>query len=247
VAARPKAERPVPPRLPPEVPVHPDLRLAAGGDVNGITIEGDFSRGQFEGLLVEEVHIVNSFFVAADLTRLRMVDVLVEGSDFSGADLDEADLSRVAFKNCRMSGASIPRSQLRDVVFDDVRLDDVNLRRSTGQRVLFEGVNLQRGDLHAAKLSSARFFDCDLRGLDLSEARLRGARFHGSDLSEMKGAEFLRDVVIDSSQVLPLAVQVLAGLQIRIEDSREDEDIEEQAKRGHRSSGSDGRESRHRS
>jgi uncharacterized protein YjbI with pentapeptide repeats len=69
-------------------------------------------------------------------------------------------------------------------------------------------------------LSSTRFFDCDLRGVDVSEATLRGARFHGSDLSEIKGGEYLRDVVIDTSQVLPLAVRVFAGLNIRIEDDR---------------------------
>jgi uncharacterized protein YjbI with pentapeptide repeats len=104
---RPKDERPVPPRLAPDPPVDPDVRLTAGSDVIGITIEGEFSEGQLDGLLVEEVHIVRSSFIAADLKGLRMVDVLVEGSDFSGADLEEADLARVTFKNCRMSGASI--------------------------------------------------------------------------------------------------------------------------------------------
>ena len=110
---------------------------------------------------------------------------------------------------------------MRDISFEEVRLDDVNLRRSDGERVVFDGVNLQRGDLHAARLSSARFFGCNLRGVDVSEADLRGARFHGSDLSELKGGEYLRDIMIDSVQVLPLALQVFAGLNIRIEDDRE--------------------------
>ena len=47
------------------------------------------------------------------------------------------------------------------------------------------------------------------------------SRFHGSDLSEVMGAEHLQDIVIDSSQVLPLAVRVFAGRHIRVEDDRD--------------------------
>ena len=48
-----------------------------------------------------------------------------------------------------------------------------------------------------------------------------GARFHGSSLADIKGGEYMRDVVIDSAQVLPLALRVFAGLGIRIEEERE--------------------------
>jgi uncharacterized protein YjbI with pentapeptide repeats len=221
--ARPGSERPVPPRLPRDVPIEPNLHLAADTVVTGVTIQGDFSEHHLERLVVEDAHIVNSSFVASDLNHLEMVDVLVEGSDFSGALMEEATLSRVVFKHCRISGLSMPRSQMRDASFIDVRLDDVNLRGSTGDRVLFEHVNLERGDLYGAHFISTCFFDCDLRGVDVSEAKLRGARFHGSDLSAIKGGEYLRDIVIDSSQVLPLAIHVFAGLQIRVEDDRDRE------------------------
>ena len=55
----------------------------------------------------------------------------------------------------------------------------------------------------------------------MSQVTLPGARFHGSVLSEIKGSEYLRDVVIESTQVLPLAKGVFAGLNIRVEDDRE--------------------------
>jgi uncharacterized protein YjbI with pentapeptide repeats len=205
------------------LPQEPNLQLASGDVVTGVTIQGDFSDRRLEGVVVEDIHIVHSSFISADLSHLEMVDVLVEESDFSGALMEEATLSRIAFKNCRMSGLSMPRSRMRDVSLHDVRLDDVNLRRSTGERVLFDHVNVQRGDLYAAHLASACFFDCDLRGVDVSEAGLRGAKFHGSDLSEIKGGEYLRDIVIDSSQVLPLAMRVFTGLHIRVEDDRDHE------------------------
>ena len=115
----------------------------------------------------------------------------------------------------------ILRGQLRDVCLDEVRLDHVNLRRSTGERVVFDHVNLEGGDLHAAHFMTTCFFDCNLIGADVSESKLPGARFHGSDLLELKGGEYLRDIVIDSAQVLPLAHRVFAGLNIRVDDERE--------------------------
>jgi uncharacterized protein YjbI with pentapeptide repeats len=218
---RPENDRPSPPRLPPELPSESNLRLTAGSEINHITVQGDFSDCDLEGLLVEDSHIVRSSFTAADLNRLRLVDVLVEGSDFSGADMEEASFTRVTFSGCRMSGALLPRAQMQDVTFSEVRLDRVNFRMIGGERVVFDHVNLERGEFYSAHLKYARFFDCDLSGADVSQVKLPGARFHGSVLSDIKGSEYLRDVVIDSAQVLPLAQGVFGGLNIRVEDDRE--------------------------
>jgi uncharacterized protein YjbI with pentapeptide repeats len=197
------------------------VRLSAGGAISGLTVQGDYSGAYLEDLIVEDAHIVRSSFTATELSRLNLVDVVVEGSDFSGADMEEASFQRVTFKDCRMSGARLPRSHLRDVTFSEVRLDDVNLRMSTGERIYFDHVNLVRGDFYSAHLKSTCFFDCDLTGADVAKAKLPASRFHGSVLLELKGGEYLRDVVIDSSQVLPLAVGVFSGLHIRVEDDRE--------------------------
>jgi hypothetical protein len=70
-------------------------------------------------------------------------------------------------------------------------------------------------------LISACFFDCDLSEAEFSQAVLPGARFHGSSLADIKGGEYLRDIVIDSSQVLPLALRVFLALGIRVDDERE--------------------------
>ncbi len=219
--ARTGDERPTPPRLPPELPREQNRRLTAGDEISGVTIQGDYSQSRLEGLVIEDARIVRSSFTATDLNGLSLVDVVVEGSDFSGADMEEASFVRVTFKDCRMSGARIPRTHLRDVTFTEVRLDDVNLRMSTGERVFFDHVNLVRGDFYSAHLKRACFFDCDLTGADVAKAKLPGSRFHGSVLLELKGGEYLRDVVIDSSQVLPLAIGVFSGLHIRVEDDRD--------------------------
>ena len=219
--ARPESDRPRSPRLPPDLPPDPDLRITGGAEINRITVQGGFSGDDLEGLLVEESHIVHSSFTAADLHRIRLVDVLVDGSDFSGADMDEASSTRVTFAGCRMSGALLSRAQMRDVTFSEVRLDGVNYRMIEGELVLFDHVNLERADFSAARVKTAWFFDCDLSGADMSQTKLPGSRFHGSLLSDIKGSEYLRYVVIDSAQVLPLAKGVFAALNIRIEDDRE--------------------------
>ncbi len=222
--ARPQSDRPAPPRLPPDLPSEPGLRLTAGSEINRITVEGDFSQGDLESMLIEDSHIVHSSFTAADLNRIRLVDVLVEGSDFSGADMEEASFTRVTFSECRMSGTLLPRARMQDVTFSEVRLDGVNFRMIAGARVVFDHVNLERGEFYAAHLENACFFDCDMSGADVSQAELPGARLHGSVLSEIKGSGCLRDVVIDSAQVLPLAKGVFAGLNIRVEDDRAGEE-----------------------
>jgi uncharacterized protein YjbI with pentapeptide repeats len=207
------------------MPLEADLRLTAGDELSGLTVLGDHSDAHLEGLVVEESHIVRSSFIASDLSRLSLVDVVVEGSDFSGADMEEASLTRVSFKGCRISGARLARTQMRDVTFSEVRLDHANFRMSTGERVIFDHVNLEQGDFYSAQLTSARFFDCDLTGADVTKAKLPGARFHGSILLELKGGDYLRNVVINSSQVLPLATGVFAGLNIRVEDDRDASDL----------------------
>jgi hypothetical protein len=97
----------------------------------------------------------------------------------------------------------------------------VNFRMIEGERVIFDHANLERSEFYSAHLKAACFFDCNLSGADLSQVNLPGARFHGSVLFEIKGSEYLRDVVIESAQVIPLATGVFAGLNIRVEDDRE--------------------------
>ena len=151
---------------------------------------------------------MHSSFVGAELGQLRLVDVLVEGSDFSGADLQEASFTASRSRDVECRALLIPQAQLRDVRFSECKLDGINLRMAKGDRVLFDHVNLQKGEFFSAHLMSTCFFDCDLSETDVSQAVLPRARFHGSLLSDIKGGEYLRDIVIDSSQVLPLAARV---------------------------------------
>ena len=216
-----RTTRPQKPRLPSHLPLLSDHVLTDDSELFGLTIQGDFSDQRGGEVIIEETHILHASFVGADLHRLRLVDVLVEGADFSGADMEEASFSRVEFTECRMSGTLIPRARLQDVTFTECKLNGANFRMSEAERILFDHVDLRGTEFSAGRFPSACFYDCDLTDADFAQALVGGARFHGSALTDLKGGEYLRDIVIDSAQVLPLALRVFSSLGIRVEDDRE--------------------------
>ena len=165
----------LPPRLPSDLPPASDLGLAIGSEIDHATIRGDFSDRDLEGLIVQDSHIVHCSFTAADLHRLRLVDVLVEESDF-GRRYRRGLLHVCDVRGMPHVGCVAPATaEMRDVRFSDVRLDGVNLRMAEGDRVLFDHVNLTRAELSAAQLAVACFFDSDLTEADVSQARLPAA------------------------------------------------------------------------
>ena len=213
--------RPQSPRVPDDLPLFAGTIAAADDDLVQLSVQGDFSGQRVAGMALAEAHIFHAAFVGSDLGRVRLVDVLVEGADFSGADLEEASLSRVEFVDCRMSGAQIARTAMHDVSFTECKLDGANFPNERSRSHPVRSREPARCGVLGRSTQSACFFDCDLSGADFSQVVMPEARFHGSSLADIKGGEYMRDVVIESSQVLPLALRVFAGLGIRIEDERE--------------------------
>jgi uncharacterized protein YjbI with pentapeptide repeats len=209
------------PRLPRDLPLPSEIVPTDDLELFQLTVQGDYSDQRCQGMSLEEAHIFHASFVGADLRNIRFVDVLIEGADFSGADMEEASFSRVEFTDCRMSGVLIPQAKLQDVTFTECKLDGANFRMSEADRILFDHVNLTCTEFSAGRFTSACFFDCDLSEAEFSHAVVPGARFHGSSLADIKGGEYLRDIVIDSSQVLPLALRVFIALGIRVDDERD--------------------------
>jgi uncharacterized protein YjbI with pentapeptide repeats len=190
-------------------------------DLSDSIFNGDFSGQAHEDATMERSHVTGAQFTGAILCRSRLTDMLFENCDFSGSDLDETSATRVEFRDCRMSGVMLTRSALRDVRFAGCRLDDANFRMSEAKAVAFEDADLRRSDFYASDLTGTRFFDCDLTSAEFSKATAASVRFHGSTLHDLKGGQYLAGAVIESAQVLPVALAVLAGLQIGIDDERE--------------------------
>jgi uncharacterized protein YjbI with pentapeptide repeats len=117
-----------------------------------------------------------------------------------------------------MSGFGLALGRLRDVRFVDCRLDGANLRMVDAERVGFEGCQLTEADGYGAKAVDVSFTDCDLTGAELSQATLTGARFLRSRLADLRGATALAGAVIDSGQIVPLALGLFAALEITVED-----------------------------
>jgi uncharacterized protein YjbI with pentapeptide repeats len=212
---------PRPPRIPAALTALDDAAFRDEESLSESTLSGDFSDVTREELAIERSHIVNARLVAATLRRSRLTDVIIENADLSGADFDESAFTRVVFRDCRMSGVILSQCSFSDVRIADCRLDDASFRMARAEAVLFDDVDLRKGDFYAARLEDTRFYDCNLTGAQFSKATVPGVRFHGSDLSGLEGGQDLGGAVIDSSQVLALAVGVLSALQIHIDDERE--------------------------
>jgi uncharacterized protein YjbI with pentapeptide repeats len=199
--------------------------LVLDEDAEWVDIEasGDFSQCRAADVAISGSRLARAVFTGAMLDRVHLVDCVAEGCEWSGAVLDEGQLTRVEFRGCRMSGFVASRSRLRDVRFVDCRLDGASFRMAAGERVAFAGCDLRGADLTEAVWEQARFESCDLTGADMSRATLAGARLHGSTVDDLRGAGSLDGVVIDSTQLVPLGLGLLAAHHITIDDDPESE------------------------
>jgi uncharacterized protein YjbI with pentapeptide repeats len=212
---------PASPRLPAELTEADDIALGTDQRWEGLKIRGDFAGQVAEDLEMSGCQVTGSSFSGTEFVRARITDTVFERCDLATAALDHAVLTRVAFDDCRLSGADLSGSRLVDVGFRECRLADASLRMASGARVRFENCDLSRLDLYAAQLPGAWFFGSDLTAAELSQATLTGARLHGSSFDKVRGAEALRGTAISSAQILPVALQVLAVLEITVDDERE--------------------------
>ena len=76
-------------------------------------------------------------------------------------------------------------------------------------------------DFSNAAFTSSAFTGCDLRTAEFSKASMKGTRLSGSNVEGLRGASYLRGVVVGTDQVLPLALGVFADLGIVIDDEVE--------------------------
>jgi uncharacterized protein YjbI with pentapeptide repeats len=212
---------PTSPRLPAELTEADDIALGTDQHWEALEITADFAGQVAEDLEVNGCRVTGSSFSGTEFVRARFTDTVFERCDLAAAVFDHAVLTRVEFDNCRLSGADLSGSRLVDVRFGECRLADASLRMASGNRVRFEDCDLSRLDLYAAQLPGACFFGSDLAGAELSQATLTGARLHGSRFENLRGAEALRGTTISSAQILPVALQVLAVLEITVDDERE--------------------------
>ena len=184
-------------------------------------LRGDVTDWWGEDRSLERSKVAQVQLIGAASSRLRAIDVRIEGSDLSGSDFDQSTFTRVAFHECRLSGAVFTRCSFKDVLFSGCRMNQANFAMSEAWTTMFEDCDLRESDYYAASLDGTRFLDCNLSGAQFSKASTTSARFYGSTLTELKGGHGLAGAVIESSQVLPVALSVLSELGIQIDDERD--------------------------
>ena len=209
----------------PRLPAHlvPSEVTALGADLHweGLLISGDFSRQVAEDPEISGCRVTRCSFVNTEFVRARLSDTVVERCDLSAGALTLARLTRVEFNDCRLWGTDFSGVKMSDVQFRECRLVEASFRQSSGDRVRFERCDLTNADLYAAQFPGSCFFDSDLTGAELSQASLAKARMHGSTLEALRGAVSLRGTTISSVQLVPVALQVLAVLEINVDDERD--------------------------
>jgi uncharacterized protein YjbI with pentapeptide repeats len=185
---------------------------------NEALVADDLSGQQADHVEVSGCTLRGVRMTGARLEQLRLVDVLAFDCELSGALLTEASLRRVEFRNCRMSGVVIADTKLRDVRFRDCKLDDTNFRFVKAEKVVLDDCSLVATDFTEASSGASAFWSCDLRRAVFTKASMAGTRFAGSMLEELTGASALREVIVGTDQVLPLALGVFGDLGIVISD-----------------------------
>ena len=203
--------------------IAPDL-VAAPGDLRDDEVwEGQQVGGSFAGITATHVDIVGcrlsrAMFTGADIDRLRLADTVLDDCDLSGAALSRLSATRVVFRRCRLSGVVVSGARFTDARFDECKFDGANLRMTTWQRTLFDSCLMTDSDFREAKLATTRFERCDLTRIDFTKAVLPGVHLGGSTLTDIRGGDALRGVVITSDQVVSLAMAIFSSLGIRIDD-----------------------------
>jgi uncharacterized protein YjbI with pentapeptide repeats len=205
------------PRLDDDLDELVDPVLAGVDEWEAVVASGVVSSGPSPSLTVTASRLAGLHGPGLTVDRLRLVDSAVSRCDLSGAVLLDAQFRRVVFDDCRLSGVVMPGARWTDVRFVRCKMESADLRMVVGERVQFEDCVLRGADLTDARLVSSSLEECDLRDADVTRAGLRGVRLHRSQLDGLKGAEHLRGVVIDETQVLPLALALVTAMGITID------------------------------
>lgn len=227
--AKPKTQEPD--RGDPERPRLDDVDLsdAAGtaladdADFEGVAVRDvDWSSQGASRVTFERCRLERVVLIGAELATARLVDVSFVDCDLSGAWFTRADATRVSFHGCRMEGVILTDGMWRDVRISDSKVDTANMRMSRFERFRFERCRLPSADFYGATLAGGRVIGCDLTGAEFSKSDFRATRLHGSTLAALRGSTHLRGVRIESTQAVPLGLQLLEALDIVVDDDDDD-------------------------
>lgn len=178
-------------------------------DANGI-MAADVS---FNEAALEKVQ-----FVGAKLEKFGLMDARLRGCDLSGSNCSEGSFIRTELSDSRLTGIDLSRATLKDVTFRGCKLDTANFRFATLTRVRFVDCQLTDTDFMAAELHEVAFESCILDRTAFDQCKVKGLDLRTSQLIDVRGWRDLRGVSIDSTQLVAVAPQLAAALELQIKD-----------------------------
>lgn len=214
---------------PPKQPQAPaDLALANALQLdleNEQTVEAvayydaDLAGADAEGVEFRQCRFRKASLAGAALSRVRMVDCLIETCDLSNLRADSGALDRVKVSGARMTGLACNAGVVSDVTFVDCKIDLTNWRQSRLDRVTFDRCNLAGADFGDADLRGARFTDCDLSGAQFTKSAMAGARFRNCELQGIGGITSWQGAIVHPDDLIALSYILAGALGIVVDDS----------------------------
>ncbi|MGY1436446.1 pentapeptide repeat-containing protein [Streptomyces reniochalinae] len=204
----------------------PELRpfkgagLEPDGDYDGVRFEGlDLSGTDGGGATLLDVGMYRCALDEARLTRLRVIDSVLEGVWGVGTDLAGGELRDVELRDARLGGVQLHGARLNRVLVRGGKIDYLNLRQAQLTDVTFEGCVLTEPDFGGASLERVAFRDCVLRRAEFHQVRFENVDLRGAtELDIATGVGNLAGAVVSSGQLMELAPAFAAQLGVRVED-----------------------------
>lgn len=171
-----------------------------------------------ENMSIDESILERVQFVQAQLEKLGLSDVLLQGCDLSAAKCADGSWLRVHVKGGRLTGIDLSSTTLKDIIFEDCKLDLANFRASKLTRVQFIGCHLQETDFQMATLTNVAFSSSELKKVAFSRANLKHVDARTSQLFDIRGWDSLKGLTLDASQLVAIAPELANELGLLIED-----------------------------
>jgi uncharacterized protein YjbI with pentapeptide repeats len=196
-----------------------DDHLDPSFDLEDVQIEStDFADLDAGSGRIARARLIGVGLTGSRLRALRMTDVLLEAIEGSNADWAGSHLRRVAFLNCRITGLSLGESELEDVLFRGCKFNLGNLRFVKASRVTFEDCVLVDTDVQGAEIEDTRFTRCQMIRTDFDKAKLKNVDLRTNELRLTGGVDALSGTIIDTPQLMDLALPLAQAAGISVED-----------------------------
>ena len=187
------------------IPDRAALQIIIENHLEWLTDSATGARAELCRLILTDVELEG-----ADLRRAKLEEADLRGANLQGANLEKAHMHRANLTGADLRDANFAESIMRKVNLDGAdlsgaNLEQANLRKSSAIGSRFDGANLAGANLSKANLERASLIRADLRGASLRKARLRFADIREANLdganlpqADLTGANFADSSLINS-------------------------------------------------